>query len=489
VQIGRGVPDTRRPRTRQQVLTAAGGDALAEQVLMRLSGMSLAQLSGGAPPLRLLVLDGEKDAPAEHQRVDLVHETLLREVRSVAGWIDAERTMLERLDELEVAARAWEQADSPREGLPTGSLLDHYRGPASDSRGHRLASTPAHRFLRAAQRNALRRKWIRRGVMFGIFAAIVAVGVSASRAWEQQRRAGENLQLFIGATDSVVSDTDWELARYPHVHHLRSKILKRIEASFASLVQREYDTFEVRKALIKTKHRLSDLARENDSLSEADRVLVEALHELRLASARWPGREGLQWLLPLNHSKRGKVALAQGRLQEARAHFLQAISLLEKLVANDDSVSSTRTLAVSYAEQADLELEVGQISSASRLYDLALQRLERNDGRRASPLPGTPRRRDGSGLRPQPPGAGTEPARTRRTPGRGPRRCRTIPRSGVRKSRSSPPTPATPCTDRSWQASTSSSRRFAHSKSSSPPPFRNTARFASREKSCTGPTR
>jgi eukaryotic-like serine/threonine-protein kinase len=156
-------------------------------------------------------------------------------------------------------------------------------------------------------------------------------------------------------------------------------VLKGIEASFLELMKEEDGTLEVRKALIKTKHRLSDLARENESLQESDRVLVDALREIEIVSARWPRHESLRWLLPLNHSKRGKVALAQGRLREARTHFMEAISLLKELVADDPSVDSTRTLAISYAEQADLELAVGQVHEACRLYDLALAFLEHND--------------------------------------------------------------------------------------------------------------
>jgi len=39
VRVGRGAPDTRRPRTRAELIDVAGGDKLAEDVLMRLSGV------------------------------------------------------------------------------------------------------------------------------------------------------------------------------------------------------------------------------------------------------------------------------------------------------------------------------------------------------------------------------------------------------------------------------------------------------------------
>lgn len=383
VQIGRGVPDTRRPRTRQQVLEAAGRDAQAENVLLRLAGEQPSRRTAGtAPPLRVLVLAGEQGPASEQQRVDLVHETLLRKVPRFAAWLEAERPLLERHADLEVAAHTWEQASSPAEGLPSGSLLAHYRGRAWASQQQemllRMASLQARLFLRAAQRSERRRGWRNRLIAFGAAAAIIAIVVAAVLAWRGQRRARENLQLFITATDSVVSDTDWEMARYPHMSGLRRKALQQIEASFLDLKE-DSNAFEVSKALIKTRHRLSDLERESGSLREAEQTLVEALQEIEGALERWPRNESMSWLLPLNHSKRGKVALAQGRFEDARAHFTRSIRLLEKLVAGDDSRDARRTLAISYAEQAELELEVGQIQEACRFYDLALPLLEEND--------------------------------------------------------------------------------------------------------------
>ncbi|MFT3767491.1 MAG: serine/threonine-protein kinase [Minicystis sp.] len=86
VHLGRGVADTCRPRTREQVIVAAGGDGLAEDVLLRLSGMH-AEGSGVEQGSRLVVLS--REAEPSFQRVDLVHEALLREVPRIAGWIRA----------------------------------------------------------------------------------------------------------------------------------------------------------------------------------------------------------------------------------------------------------------------------------------------------------------------------------------------------------------------------------------------------------------
>ncbi|HYO69256.1 MAG TPA: serine/threonine-protein kinase, partial [Archangium sp.] len=132
VRTGRGVPDTRRPRSRREVLAAGGDDERAEEVLLRLSGLSSS--APGAPVgLRLLLLSGGVGAP--EQRVELAHELLLYRVRPIASWIEDERTLLERYADLEAAAHVWHQAECPVDGLPTGTLLTHYRRGMTPARG------------------------------------------------------------------------------------------------------------------------------------------------------------------------------------------------------------------------------------------------------------------------------------------------------------------------------------------------------------------
>lgn len=385
VQVGRGAPDTRRQRTRREVIAAAGGDALAEDVLMRLSGVRVSAPGEVTDHLRLIGPAGELPGlgPAQ-QRVELLHETLLRQVPIIAAWIDAERALLERHADLETAAQAWTQAGCPTDGLPSGSLLEHYGGRAGEARERelilRLSSDTARRFIEAAgrlERRRMRLRWALCGAAFLGVAGIVLTAVQASRA---QQRAETNLQHIILATEQVVSDADWILARFPHTLDVRRKMLAHIEENLASLPKEEQGRIEVRRAVIQTRHRLSDLARLNESLARADELLVGALEDIQRELERWPAEQRLVDLLALNHSKRGKVALARGRWGDARQRFAAALALLERPAGQGGDKGYRRTLATSFSEQAELEIALGRADAAGMLLDRAVGLLEQNEG-------------------------------------------------------------------------------------------------------------
>lgn len=382
VQVGRGAPDTGRARIRQEVLAAAGGDALAEQVLLRLSGELPADPREPRFSLRLLGLSGEPPESGR-QRVDLVQELLLREVPTIARWIDEERALLERRADLDSAASAWEQAGCPAEGLPSGALLHHYQGRIVDERRPglllRIASPPARRFLDEARRLDRRRGLLRRAVLAAFVGGAALIALSAVRASRAQHRAEANLQHVILATEQVVSEADWALGRLHHTTEVRRGMLRHIDENLASLPGEERGKPEVIKALVQTKHRLSDFARLNESLARADGFLEEALVEIRRGGERSSAGGDIGRLLALNHSKRGKVALARGRYEEARAHFADALRLLELPGGRGGGADDRRTLATSYSEQADLAMELGRTEEAAPLYDRAVALLEQND--------------------------------------------------------------------------------------------------------------
>ncbi len=371
VQVGRGVLDTRRPRTRQEAIAAAGGDESAEAVLMRLSGMRTGGTDASEAGLRLIVLSGGPD-PSQ-QRVELVHETLLQKVPSLAGWIERERAVLERNADLEVAAHAWEQAGCPAEGLPSGAYLEHYGEP-------RRVSERAARFLGAAQRLAQRRIWLKRALALVALLAGAAIALSAVLAVSEQRRAEANLRNLIRATDQFVSGTDWKLSRLADTLETRRELLRDFDANLSALSPQDFEKREVRVVIIKTWHRRGDLAWHDESLARADTFLLAALDEIRRGLALQPEDAGLRFLLGLNHSKRGKIALARGRLEESREHFARALAFFEPSHEQRDDEDSRRTLATSYVEQAELELELEQTEAAARLYERAIALLERNKG-------------------------------------------------------------------------------------------------------------
>jgi tetratricopeptide (TPR) repeat protein len=374
VQVGRGVPDTRRPRAREQVLAAAGGDRLAEEVLLRLSGARVGGDAGAEQGLRLVMLSG--GAEPSQQRVELVHETLLHRVPSLAAWLEQDRAFLERHADLEVAAHAWEQARCPEEGLPTGTLLAHYRGGPEaahrDSPMLRRASPRAARFLQAAQRLERRRTWSRRGLLAASVVAVLAILFYAGQAERERRRAEENLRQLIDITDRFVDKSDWELSWLPHTLDERRKWLLGFHATLASLPENARRQLKVRLATIKVSLRLGDVAYYNDSLADARKWLDEALGALTLGQDQWPGDKDLREQLALYHSKRGKLEMALGDWKSARRHLNASLALLEGQVPGSNGLQNhERTLAVTLSELGELELAAGNLEAAALYFDRA----------------------------------------------------------------------------------------------------------------------
>jgi eukaryotic-like serine/threonine-protein kinase len=410
VQVGRGAPDTRRPRTRGQVLAAAGGDPLAEDVLQRLSGMRVGESPGAPETLRLVVVAAAPPAEPSQQRVDLVHETLLQKVPAIVGWIEAERALLEQHADLEAAAHAWEQSGRPDDGLPSGSLLDRYRGEIGAVRQRerllRLASERARTFVGKAEKLERRRLWIRRALILILSAAVVAMSVSALWAWterqraeeerqraeeerqraeqerlraeEERQRAEKNRQHILLATRELVGDLDWKLGRILYTSNTRSMLLEHLDENLSSLRDKEKDDPDVIRAVVDIKLRRSDFARSNGRLSESYAFVSQAESRIRLGLAREPSSEALRMKLGWTHSKRGKLNLAYGKYELAREDFARSVDVVRSL-RSVESNNHRRTLATSYFEQGEVELELGHFDVASARFEEALRLLQEID--------------------------------------------------------------------------------------------------------------
>jgi tRNA A-37 threonylcarbamoyl transferase component Bud32/tetratricopeptide (TPR) repeat protein len=396
VQVGRGVPDTRRQRTRQEVWTAAGGDEQAEKVLMRLSGMRTGTADEGQQELRLIMLSGGPE-PTQ-QRVDLVHETLLQKVPSLAKWIAQERAILERHAELEDAARTWEhRGRSTTEGLPSGTLLAHYRGHTDDSHQRRVlltrTSDRARQYLEAAERLERRRTRARRALMIAALVAMAAIVLSAVLANRERRRAEEsehvalqarqeaerarqeaeaNYQRRMLVSEQLFTDADWTLSRRAGTLKMRREMLQDAIRDLMRLPEQLRGKLDLRVLTIKAWHRMGDLAFFDDTLETAEGLLSKALEELRQGLEHHPEDGKLMFQLGLSHSKLGKVEQAREHREEARRHFEKSLEVLDcqsVKSANDD----WRTCATSYSELGDLKLESGNVSEAAPLYDRAIE--------------------------------------------------------------------------------------------------------------------
>jgi hypothetical protein len=233
VRIGRGVEDTRRPRSLQEVLAAAGGDAEAERVLLRLSGGRDPQAPGwqARAPVRLLVIDGEK--------VELIHEALLRHVQALRAWVEEDRRLLERREDLEAAASSWQAMGCPREGLVEGAALGFYEGAGlpgdAPARMRELASPQARRYLGAARERESRRRFLHRGAIGAL--ALTAAGFAGlgTFAGHQRRRADRWQEIGLGHMKEMLHEVDEELAHLPGTTYSRGKMLDFIRDTLGLL--------------------------------------------------------------------------------------------------------------------------------------------------------------------------------------------------------------------------------------------------------------
>lgn len=399
VQVNRGAPATRRSRSLAEALSAGGEDALAEEVVKRLSGVRLDASTVAGGELRLVVLSGSPGQDRSRQRVDLVHETLLREVPIIEHWIDRERLRLEQYTDLESAAAIWQQTGCDPVDLPTGASLAHFRGSVEDERRlellGRMVSKLARRFLEEAEeaerRRRLReqeekkaerrRRAFERSMMVALFiVAVAAVGFAsyAARqreiadqqraiAVEQRDIAERNLRSFIATTNEVISDIDWELSRDPGNGELRGQQLRGIEGALDLLPASERDKPEVQAMFVKAKHRVGDFALSDGTLAEAEKKYMMARDVLQ----REGRRESFDGAM--NDSKVGKVHLARARFDKAETHFNEALRLMEKIGGED--VGSVRTLATSYFERGELDRARGHFKDAIPYYTKAIDKF------------------------------------------------------------------------------------------------------------------
>lgn len=184
VKIGRGADDTRQMASREEVIAAAGGEH-AESVLTRLSGGTDSKGAGDAMA-RLVTVGAGEDAG--EQRVELMHEALLKEWRTLRQWLDEGRKGLELRDDVEGAALLWTATAEPKDGLPRGGQLAYVRGATGlSARGQRYLEA-AERLERSRVSRARARFWglIIAGVSFLLI--LIPNALSSAREQEDTKR-------------------------------------------------------------------------------------------------------------------------------------------------------------------------------------------------------------------------------------------------------------------------------------------------------------
>ncbi|XXS76909.1 AAA family ATPase [Sorangium sp. So ce131] len=358
VKIGRGAEDTRQTASRAEVLEAAGGDEDAERLLLRLSGGREPGAADGAEASVRLVVVSRREG---EDRVDLVHEALLKRWATLRDWIEASRKALERRDDLEAAAKVWEAAGGHEDGLPGGAQLAYLR--EAEAPGPR-----ARRFLEMATALEARRVAERE-------AARLRLEQERNEAERQRERAERRLADAIELADEVHLAIERDLKPIAGTAAIRRKLLART----AALLDRAGESPEALHSRMVNHRERGELALTHDgdlTLArrefEAALSIMSRLVELDAHNAQYK-RE-----LPAAYGKLGEVAHIGGDLRRARGYYEKSLALLKALSRAEPATARPQwdDLATVHAKLGVLEQEAGHLQAARGYFDDALRQLE-----------------------------------------------------------------------------------------------------------------
>ncbi len=383
VQIGRGHKDVRRPRSRQQVLSAIGGED-AEQVLARLSGGRDPESPPLNVPPRLVTVSRSGDD--SHDRVDLIHEALLEHWPRLRDWIEEDRRVLELRQDLSAARHAWQKAGCSQDGLPAGAQLAYYRGEtleAPQARDFRQRmDDDSKRFLEQASSRELRRSRRFRAFLAALVALLVISVAAAWWALTKGQEAAKNLAIAkdrqekaLQVAHTINFTIDRRLQDLAGATQIRRDLLDDASELLATLRADGADLDDpetIRQSMVAHSQR-GDVALRLEDLEAANQEYESALQlALRLVEA--PGDNPLfKNDLAVSYSKLGDLAKAAGDLALARRHFQQVLDIAQQLAQADPQNSRwKRDLAFSYSKLGDLAKAAGDLALARRHFQQAL---------------------------------------------------------------------------------------------------------------------
>ncbi|MFH8616897.1 helix-turn-helix domain-containing protein [Streptomyces sp. NPDC017979] len=226
---GDGVPDTRRPVGRPELVPHGPGSD-AHTVLDRLARA------------RLVTLDRDT--------VDLAHEALITAWPRLRGWIDESRERLRRHRRLAQAAHNWQARRRDGGALLRGGELDEFESTFA-ARRHRRELTPQEsEYLRASSTARSRSRWGRRAVVATLAVLVVLAVVAVDTAWREgrtsQRQREESAARRMASLAQGVRAADPVLAMQLGLTAWRLKqTTETRSALLGAFTQPETDTYDV----------------------------------------------------------------------------------------------------------------------------------------------------------------------------------------------------------------------------------------------------
>lgn len=311
IQVQHDTQPSQRVLGREELLGSVEGGGAAGDVLARLSGARDPQASeAGPPPPRLLSVRAD-------QNVELVHETLLRNWQTLRRWMDENREALETRNDVEDAARAWNSAGRPEDGLPRGKQLTYFR------KAEGMGSL-ARQFLAAAEE-------------------------IEERARRQRRQRHQGLRMLAATVAALL---------------LVGIIVLAVNFNFLYV------------GLVDELH-LGDM----ESASTPESMLEHADRgekSLRRMLGAEPSRDPHRLALARIEMARGGAHLILDRLAAASQHFEKAIDLLEVVVPAEEDRTGYMIEALSGAGR--IKIRQNDFSTATALADRIASLIEETDG-------------------------------------------------------------------------------------------------------------
>lgn len=350
-RVAPGQAATGRTITRAEAIEAAGGGAEAEQILSRLSGGRDPDKPDSDLSARLALI-----AVSETEdRVDLIHESLLRQWKTLQGWIEHQRKSIERRQDLEAAAGVWEAAGSPQDDLPKGAVLAYLRTtePETDR---------ARSFLAAANALDARRE------------ASLAADQNERTESERRKAASEaHLREAVEMTERLLSDIDREFSPIPGTEPGRKLIAQQVTQLLDKLLQTAGDSKSALRTRMMSHTRRGDAAMAQNDPLRAKREYESALRIAQKIVEGQPPDVTQSLDLAVCFEKLGDAVSGLGDLQRARSFYGDALDIAEAISASiPHNAQLRRDLLVSYNKIGSVAHTLGNLPEARTFFGKAL---------------------------------------------------------------------------------------------------------------------